>query len=367
MSLLMIFSKIISRSHTYALLFSLIITFQTPVSVGAEPPESLSSQWDKSRGAGELFLKMLSGKTFEDIKSIRLSYDVHMDLQAFVKTKMVTTLEMMKEGTNYLSIFSLEEPVGKDLWSRFALFVYGKHTAEYKEMMQAVETRIHERFRLQKEKFVTEEFREILPDVKAYENQTGIRVYFDYKDSLIKFWEDHAKKTFTKSIPYSNQYGPLTAFFNYLLFEPAKVELSVINAIKQVEDVDPSGEPLPDKRVINFLFESQVVRLQHNNTGRYPEYDSAIYFEGKNYLDIIYGKNIFFKLAQATTGGAKVPYVIHLDGIISKSRKRGLELRLKQLIDSPEAAREFAREWEEDMLAAKNVKLYLTAVDVKFE
>jgi len=99
-----------------------------------------------------------------------------MDLQAFVKARMVVTLEMIKEGGNYLSIFSLEEPVGKDLWSKFALFIYGKRTAEYKEMMKAVEMRIHERFRFQNEKFVTEEFREILPDVKDYENQTGIRV-----------------------------------------------------------------------------------------------------------------------------------------------------------------------------------------------
>ena len=363
----MIFAKIISRSHVYAGLFSFLMTFQTPVSVGAETTETLPSQWDKPRGVGELFLKMLSVKSFGDIKNIRLSYDVHMDLQAFVKTKMVATLEMRKEGKNYLSIFSLEEPVGKDLWSRFALFVYGKHTAEYKEMMKAVETRIHERFRFQKEKFVTEEFREILPDVKVYENQTGIRVYFDYKENLVNFWEDQTKTVFTKSIPYSNQYGPLTAFFNYLLFEPTKVELSVINAMRQVEDVDPSGEPLPDKTVVNFLFESQVVRLQHNNTGRYPEYDSAIYFEGKNYLDIIYGKNVFLELSHATIGRAKVPYVIHLDGIISKSRKRKLELRLKQLMDNPEAAQEFERESEEEVLAAKNVKVYLTAADVKFD
>ena len=367
MTMLMIFSRTVSRSLLCGAFFSLLMMFQTPVSLGAEIDEPLSSQWDKSREAGELFLRMLSGRSFGDIKSIRLSYDVHMDLQASVKIKMVTTLEMVKKGKNYLSIFSLEEPVGKDLWSTFALFIYGKHTAEYKEMMQAVATRIHERFRLQKERFVTEEFREILSDVKAYENQTGIRVYFDYKENLVKFWEDQTKKTFTKSIPYSNQYGPLTAFFNYLLLEPAKVELSVFNAMKQVQDVDLSGEPLPDKKIVNFLFESQVVRLQHNNTGRYPEYDSAIYLEGKNYLDIIYGKNIFFELSRATTGKAKIPYAIHLDGIISKSRKRKLELRLKQLMDNPEAAQEFEKEWEKDVLAAKNVKAYLTAADVKFD
>ena len=350
---------------TFALVWG--VFFSSPVSVGAEIDKPLSSQWDKSKKVGELFLKMLSGRSFRDIKSIRLSYDVNMDLQAAVKTKMVTTLEMKKVGKSYLSIFSLEEPVGKDLWSTFALFIYGKHTAEYKEMMQAVATRIHERFRLQKERFVTEEFREILSDVKAYENQTGIRVYFDYKENLVKFWEDQTKKAFTKSIPFSNQYGPLTAFFNYLLLEPAKVELSIINAMKQVQDVDLSGEPLPDKKIVDFLFESQAVRLQNNNTGRYPEYDSAIYLEGKNYLDIIYGKNIFFELSQATIDNAKVPYAIHLDGIISKSRKRKLDLRLKQLMDNPEAAHEFEREREEDVLAAKNVKVYLTSADVKFD
>jgi len=137
--------------------------------------------------------------------------------------------------------------------------------------------------------------------------------------------------------------------------------------MRQDEDIDQSEEPSTDKKVVNFLFESQVVRLQHNNTSRYPEYDSAIYFEGKNYLDIIYGKNIFFELSHATIGRAKVPYVIHLDGIISKSRKRKAELRLKQLMDNPEAAQEFERDLEEEVLATKNVKVYLTAAEVKFD
>ena len=107
--------------------------------------------------------------------------------------------------------------------------------------------------------------------------------------------------------------------------------------------------------------------MKHNNTGRYPEYDSAIYFEGKNYLNIIYGKNIFLELSHATIGRAKVPYEIHLDGIISKSRKRKLELRLKQLMDNPAAAQELELEMEEEALAAKNVKVSLTAADVKFD
>jgi len=143
--------------------------------------------------------------------------------------------------------------------------------------------------------------------------------------------------------------------------------LNYPSLMRQDEDIDPSGEPSTDKKVVNFLFESQVVRLQHNNTGRYPEYDSAIYFEGKNYLDLIYGKNIFFELFHATIGRAKVPYVIHLDGIISKSKKSKFELRLKQLMDNPETAQELEREFEDEVLAAKNVKVYLTATDVKFD
>jgi hypothetical protein len=341
--------------------------FQTVVSFGAEGDQTLSSQWEQPKKIGGQYLKIFSGKSFEDIKSIKLSYDVHMDLQAFVKARMVVTLEMRKEGGNYLSIFSLEEPVGENLWSKFALFIYGKHTAEYKEMLKAVEMRIHERFHFQNEKFVTDEFREILPDVKDYENQTGIRVYFDYQENLVKFWEDQSKKDFTKSLPYSNQCGPLTAFFNYLLFDPVKVEFSVINAMKQVEDVDPEGEPLPDKKIVKFLFESQVVQMKHNDTGRYPEYNSAIQFESENYLNIIYGKNIFYEFSKAKTGRVKIPYVIHLDGIISNSRKRKFDRKLKKVMDNPEAIHELQREMEEEVLAAKNVKVSLTAADVKFD
>ena len=256
----MVFAKIISRSSVCSVLFFLLMVFQTSVSVGAEATETLSSQWDKSRQVGEQFLKTLSVTSFEGTKSIKLSYDVHMDLQAFVKARMVTTLEMRKEGRHYLSIFSLEEPVGKDLWSKFALFIYGKHTAEYKEMMKAVEMRIHERFHFQNGKFVTEEFREILPDVKAYENQTGIRVYFDYEENLVKFWEDQSKKSFTKSIPYSNQCGPLTAFFNYLLFDPAKVEFSVINAMKQLMDNPEAAQEL-ERGMENEILAAKNVKV----------------------------------------------------------------------------------------------------------
>ena len=137
--------------------------------------------------------------------------------------------------------------------------------------------------------------------------------------------------------------------------------------MKQVEDVDPSGEPLSDKKIVRFLFESQVVQMKQNDTGRYPKYNSVIYLESENYLNIIYGKNIFYELSLATTGWVKIPYEIHLDGIISDSRKRKLDLKLKQLMDNPEAIHELQREMKEEILAAKNVKVSLTAADVKFD
>ncbi len=368
----MVSVKGIFRPCLYAVLLLPLVMFQTPWSMAAQPSitpgerSEIPPQWDETRGIARLFLKRLADNPTGKIDYIRLSYDVHMDLEAYVQAEMLTTLEMKKQKKDYLSIFSLKEPVGKNLWSKFALFVYGKHTAEYKEMMKTVETSIQERFRPENGRFVTEEFREILPGVKLYENQTGIRVYFDYKEKLVKFWEDQTRQTFSRFMPYSNQLGPLTAFFNFLLFLPTRVEITVINAIKQVEDISPSGELLADNKIVHFLFGSQVVRLHENNTGDHTEYSSAIFFEGKNYLDIIYGKNIFFELAHSTTGKAKVPYAIYLDGIISKSKKRKLERKLRRLVETPQRAQELEKEREAETLAAKNVKIYLTGADVTF-
>lgn len=350
-----------------------LIMFSTHLPVGAETSETpwdrseIPTQWDKPRKIAVLFLEKLVGRSIPKLVNIKITYDVHMDLEGFVKATMVATLELKKEKDTYLSIFSLKKPVGKNLWSRFALFVYGRHTDEYKEMIKTIETRIHERLLYQNGRFITDEFREVLPNVKVYDNQTGIRVYFDYKEGLIKFWEDQTKKSWSRSIPYSNQFGPLTTFFNYLLFDPPNVQISIINALKQVADIDPSGELSPDRKTVNFIFESQVVKLQRNKTGNHTEYSSAIYLEGKNYLDIIYGKNIFFELLRTTAGKSKIPYAIFLDGIISKSKKRAREVKLRRLMDNPEGNQELEREPEEEILAAKNVNIYLSNAEVIFE
>ena len=316
------------------------------------------------------FINNMIDKPIEKIRSIRLTYAVHMDLEGFVKVKMMTTLEMIKEKDFYLSVFSLKEPIGKNTWSKFMLYVFGKHTADYKEMMKTIATQIHERFRLKERRFITEEFREIVPEVKVYQNQTGIKVYFDYNENLIKFWEYQTNKTFSKSMSLTNQVGPLTAFFNFLLFKPEEVEMVIVNAIKQIENSKYLVDSLRDKINIHFLFDSQTVRLQKNNTGLHTDYDHAIYFEGENYLDIIYGKNIFYEILCHTDRNIKIPYAIFLEGIISKAKKREMEeIRKRQKISPLEA--ETADEATRyagltDPLAAKDVEIYLTEAKVIF-
>ena len=316
-------------------------------------------------------LRALSEHPGEKIKSLKLLYDVYMDAGWKVKTKMSATLEMEKDKDHYISTFSLTEPVGENLWSKFALFVYGKHTQEYKEMIKSIKTRLQETYRLKNKRFLSEELKEILPNEKSYKNQSGIRVYFDYTENLIKFWEDQTKADFSKSIKYTNQVGPMAGFFNFVLFEKPKADLNIINALKQTEDPGTSAKTSPGRKKVSFLFGAEVVRLQNNNTGRHIEYPNAIYFQGDSYLDIIHGKNIYYKLIHNGSSNVKIPYSIHLDGIISKTKKRKKEQALKQLVRRNPDTRAYEQELEiiEAMseLAAKNVKVSLRQAKVIFE
>jgi len=238
-------------------------------------------------------------------------------------------------------------------------------------MIAGIKTRLNERFRLKRKRFITDELKEILPKVKAYKNQAGVRVYFDYNENLVKFWEDQTQKDFSKSMAYTNQVGPMSGFFNFVLFERSEVELNIINALKQIEDESTSEKTMPDQKKVNFLFDSQVIKLQHNTTGKHTEYPYAAYFASDNYLDIIYGRNIYYELAFSSTGSVKIPYAIHLDGIISKTKKRKRALRLKQLKDSHLERRAIETELRaiEAMgnLAAKNVKVYLREAKAVYE
>ena len=316
-------------------------------------------------------LNAFSERPFGKIKSLKLLYDVLMEAEWKVKTKMSATLEMEKDKDQYISTFSLTEPVGENLWSKFALFVYGKHTQEYKEMIKSIKTRLEERYRLKNKRFLTKELKEVLPKEMNYKNQSGIRVTFDYTENLIKFWEDQTKADFSKSIKYTNQVGPMAGFFNFVLFEKPKTDLNIINALKQIEDLSTSAKTSPRRKKVSFLFGAEVVRLRDNSTGRHSEYPNAIYFQGDSYLDIIHGKNIYYKLIHNSSSNVKIPYSIHLDGIISKTKKRKKEQALKQLAKRNPDPRAYEQELEiiETMgeLAAKNVKVSLREAKVIFE
>lgn len=324
-----------------------------------------------SKAVATSFLRALLEYPATNIKSLELLYDVHMNVAWNVKTKMSVAFEMKKDKDHYISTFSLTEPVGENLWSKFALFIYGKHTQEYKEMIKSIETRLQERYRLKNKRFMTDELKEILPKKERYKNQSGIRVYFDYTENLIKFWEDQTKADFSKSIKYTNQVGPMAGFFNFVLFEKPETDLNIINALKQVEDLGTSARTSPGRKKVSFLFGAELVKLQKNSTGKHNEYPNAIYFQGDSYLDIIYGKNIYYKLLHNISSNVKIPYSIYLDGIISKTKQRNKERALKQLAKMDPGSRVYEQELEAietmDELAAKNVKVSLHETKVVFE
>lgn len=350
------------------LIFSDISPVRSSVNESSEEETGRVSVKKEPKHVADSLLEKLSENSIEKIKFLNLSYEVYMQLEGHVKVKMSVILEMKKEGKYYTAVFSLTRPKGEDTWSRFVLYVFAKHTAEYKEMVKAIETKISEKFHFKHGSFVTEEFKEILPKVKKYENQTGMKVHFDYKERRIKFWEDQTKKDFNKSIAYTGQVGPMTGFFNFLLFEEPEAEISVINALKRDKFVGTSKDVSSDRKHIKFIFGSQVVRLQRNDTGRHSEYDNVIYFQDENYLDIIYGKNVYYELAKEAGSNVKVPYAIMLDGIISKKKKREKEERLRRLM-AQELGHEIFEEERRNIeaseeLAAKDVKVILRRADV---
>jgi hypothetical protein len=322
----------------------------------------------KSEELAKSLIRKLSEIPVGNATSLSLLYDVHMDVGWSVKMKMDAALEMRKDQSSYIATFSLSEPTGENLWSKFALSIFGKHTLQYKEMMQSVETRLEEKLRLKNGRFLTEEFREILSAAKSYKNQSGIRVYFDHTDRLVKFWEDQTEAEFSKSIKYTDQVGPMTGFFNFLFFENPRTDLTIINALKRVEDVEAGGVFSRREKKVDFVFGSELVRLHPNNTGRHMEYANAISFRTDNFLDIIHGKNIYFNLLHSDTHNLKIPYAIQLDGIISKTKKRKRELKIIQLMKRKPDSRAYEEELEAiqamDDLAAKDVVVLLRGFKV---
>ncbi len=106
--------------------------------------------------------------------------------------------------------------------------------------------------------------------------------------------QDYAAKV-TCDAPYAwDEDGSLTQSWGIADALP-ETDLNIINALKQVEDLGTSARTSPGRKKVSFLFGAELVKLQDNTTGKHNEYPNAIYFQGHSYLDIIYGKNIYYK------------------------------------------------------------------------
>jgi hypothetical protein len=222
---------------------------------------------------------------------------------------------------------------------------------------------------------VTDEFEEVLPEKKSHKNTTGIKVYFDYDEGQVEFWEDQEQETYGRAMAYKQQKGPMTAFFGYLLFGEAERVFNIINVVRETEEVLVDGARWEENEVVDkikFRFEAQMVKIGPNVTGRQTEYENAIYFERENYLDVIYGKNVFFRLAHDSYSQVKIPYSIYLDGIISKAKKRDKERLLRQIMADSAMAHEVLKEKlraleDFDTLVSKDVKVYLAEGEIAFD
>ena len=76
-----------------------------------------------------------------------------------------------------------------------------------------------------------------------------------------------------------------------------------------------------DAKRVSYLFSTEKASLGPNRTGRHRGYAMAITLEKGNFLDILYGEQVFFQLAKATAGPLKIPHRFRIEGIISKNRK----------------------------------------------
>jgi hypothetical protein len=332
-----------------------------------------ASHEEEGKRVALLFLRRLSKNPPSHIKSINLEYDVYLEHKWNIKMRMSAALNMKKAKNNHISTFNLTEPKGENLWGKFALFIYGRHTKEYKKMIESIETTILETFHFEHGRLITDGLIEILPTRKRHKNQKGFRVVFDYNEKLIKFWKDRSQKALTASEPYVDQVGPLTAFFNFLLFEQPETEISIINRQLNAQYIATPGKGSSKKVGGDTSFTSQVIKLQRNNTGKHIEYTNVVYFGSDDFFDIVYGKNIYYNFSQITARHIKAPYAAFLDGIIDKSKKRKKAKRLKRLQQKqdhldPETFKKNLRAIEAiNILSAKNVKAHLREANVVFQ
>jgi hypothetical protein len=308
------------------------------------------------------FITNISNDTFRSIKSLTLLYEVHMMADLYVKLKMNAALKFIQKGNNYFSTFSLTEPKGEAGWSWLVFNLFGKHTAEYKEMIKNIEIRLIETIHLWENRLYTDTLEEIQSKTSENAGQPAMKIDFDYDEMLIKFWGDKSVSMYDKAIKYINQIAPLTAFFNYLFFDSYQTNIHLINALKQVEN--KLNKSSRDPKIPSFLFKSQLVKIGRNITGDSPEFPMALHLEKGNFLDVIYGNYIFYKLAHNKTSNIKVPYSAQIEGIISKRRKREKLRELKKRYPHKTSFEKELRDEYKDILASTNLKVYLSEFEI---
>ncbi|MBI9082108.1 MAG: hypothetical protein JEZ11_00840 [Desulfobacterales bacterium] len=333
------------------LVLAVVMALAGPASrIWAEETELL-----QARTRADVFLQAMAPLSIRQIQALTLTWRVHMLGQFNLRIWMNATARLQRNGDRFESTFHLTEPEGRDAWSWILLNFFGKHTQEYRELMEGIEVRLTEGLVLDNGRFVTESLEEFLPGKKRYAGQTAIRIAFFRDPGRIVFWPDKAQPAISKAMPWTDQMGPLTAFFNYLLFLPRQTDIRVVNALKQVMD-DPEST---GRKKVSYHFESQKARLGTNLTGRHELFPMAIGLEKGNFLDIIYGENIFFQLAQADSGTVKVPHAIRIEGIISKNKK----MKRMQALQAADPSRVVGEKEVfadlDEILAARDVRAYL--------
>ena len=339
---------------------AVFLMFSAPSFTNSGTSESLEN---KARKQADSFLARISENPLKEIESVSFSYEVHMVSSLNVRMKMSATLKMEKKEKGYISTFKLTEPEGKDIWSWLLLNLFGKHTKEYKELVQSIEILLTERFHIGERRFMTDNLEEFFPVRKYYPNQTAIKVCFNYDEALVKFWEDKKQESFSKSMKYTDQVGPLTGFFNYLFFDKRCTRMRIMNVLKQVED-STASEAVSGKKMVHYLFESEVAYLGFNNTDQHTEYLMSAYLEKGNLLDIIYGENIYYQLVLDAESNIKVPYAARIEGIISRPKKRDKLKMLRERHPDREISEKEIFAEADDILAARNVRVYLNKFNV---
>jgi len=316
----------------------------------------------RARKKANQFVNNISQNPFRDIKSVTLFYEVQMMADLYVKLKMNAALKFIKRENNYISTFSLTKPEGEGGWSWLVFNLFGKHTADYKEMMKNIEIRLMEFIHLWENKLYTNKLEEIQSKTSENANQPAMKIDFDYDEMQIKFWGDKSMPKHDKTIKYTNQIAPLTAFFNYIFFDTYQTKIHLINALKQLENKLNDASPTP--KIPSFLFKSQLVRIGENTTDEFPEFPMTLHLEKGNFLDVIYGDYIFYKLVHNKISNIKVPYSAEIEGIISKKRKREKLKELKKRYPDKTSFEKELRDEHKDILASTNVRVYLSEFEV---